>query len=160
MTLEEAQRRDRILRAYFDGKDWDDNDEYKLKREFVLNSRAEMPDFPFVVDDEWEVVPGKTNGGRGDLVFTDGRGAWAVVEVKFIDNGRTGATARTKRKNSRNKVVDQAITYAEALRGRLPSDATVQAYIVTNESDTRLRLVSRTDGQPSAAVDDDADPNS
>ena len=82
--------RDVVLRAFFAGKDWDENPEFKLKRALVLNVPAELSRFSFLVDDEWEVEPGNTNLGRGDLLFTDGEGAFAVVEVKFIDLGRPG----------------------------------------------------------------------
>ena len=134
MDRAEAQRRDGVLRAFFDGKDWDDNDEFKLKRRLVLASAELLPAFPFLVDDEWDVVPGHTNHGRGDLVFTDGEGSYAVVEVKFIDLGRSGHTARVKRTKSRGLVVEQARKYARVVARRESATGIVVAYTFTNES--------------------------
>lgn len=125
--------RDRILRSYFLGKDWDENPEFRLKRELVLKAPDELARFPFLVDDEWEVSPGKTDKGRGDLLFTDGAGGFAVVEVKFIDNDRTGKTARTKRNDSRSKVVEQARRYAAELRDRLTEVVAATPFVYTNE---------------------------
>ena len=127
--------RDRVLRAFFTGKDWDENPEAKLKRQLVLEGHPELARFPFLVDDEWEVYPGATNLGRGDLVFTDGQGAFAVVEVKYIDRERTGRTARAKRNDSRGKVVEQARLYAARLHGRYPELVRmVEPFAFTNES--------------------------
>lgn len=133
MDRTEAENRDRVLHAFFEGKVWDRNDEFLLKRSLVLNRSELLPTFPFVVDDEWDVVPGKTDQGRGDLVFTDGAGCFAVVEVKFIDLGRSGPTARSKRTGSRKKVVEQAMDYAHLLYARHGADAKVEAFSFTNE---------------------------
>lgn len=127
--------RDRVLRAYFAGKDWDENPEAKLKRQLVLDGHPVLARFPYLIDDEWEVCPGATNLGRGDLVFTDGQGAFAVVEVKYIDRERTGRTARAKRNDSRGKVIDQARSYAAMLSCRYPQDVVAaEPYAFTNES--------------------------
>lgn len=128
------QHRDRVLRSYFAGRDWDENPEFKLKRHLVLKGDPALADWPYVIDDEWEVWPGNTDQGRGDLLFSDGAGRFAVVEVKFIDLGRTGATARSKRTDSRGKVADQARVYAQALPTRYPDQvAAVAAFAFTNE---------------------------
>ena len=125
---------DRVLRTYFLGKDWDRNPEFQLKRELVLRGAADLAPFPLLMDDEWEVEPGNTHFGRGDLVFTDGRGAFAVVEVKHIDLGRSGPTVRAKRTESRSKVVAQARVYAAALPHHYPGLVReVTAFVYTNE---------------------------
>ncbi len=133
MDRAEAVQRDQVMRAFFEGKGWDHNDEFKLKRGLVLRSAELIPGYPFIVDDEWDVVPGKTNNGRGDLVFTDGEGGFAVVEVKYIDLDRSGSTARSKRTDSRKKVVEQAMDYARLLYARVGPAARVEAYSFTNE---------------------------
>lgn len=133
-ALLEHTHRDRVLRAFFAGKDWDENPEAQLKRQIVLEGHPDLARFPFLVDDEWEVHPGATNLGRGDLVFTDGQGAFAVVEVKFIDLGRTGPTVRAKRTESRGKVIEQARSYAALLKSRHPDLVNeVVPYTFTNE---------------------------
>lgn len=149
MDMNEAERRDQVLRAFFEGKSWDDNEEFKLKRHLVLNSASMLPGFPLVVDDEWEFVPGQTNHGRGDLVFTDGKGAFAVVEVKFIDLGRTGKTARKKRTDSRGKVVEQALRYANIAVERYAASQPVRAFTYTNEGES-LVDVGTSSNAPSA----------
>ncbi len=134
MELEETRRRDAILRGYFSGRDWDAVGEYGLKRTLVLQRL--LGAYPYVIDDEWEVVPGHTNHGRGDLVFTDGEGRFAVVEVKYIDLEsihRHGPTKRTSNRKKRRKVEDQAREYAAQLIPRLPAGAEVTAFIFTNE---------------------------
>jgi hypothetical protein len=58
MTIRsEVQHRDQVLRAYFQGRDWDENKEYALKRDLVLRSAELLPDFPYLFDDEW-ALPG------------------------------------------------------------------------------------------------------
>lgn len=143
MDRAEAERRDRVLREFFVGKDWDHNDEFILKRSLVLRSGELLPDCPFVIDDEWDVLPGHTNHGRGDLVFTDGEGGFAVVEVKFIDNDRSGRTARVKRTKSRGLVVDQARTYGEIVARRDGATREVIAFTYTNEDPDRVVEVGR-----------------
>lgn len=143
MEPTEFEKRDTVMRAFFAGKDWDNNDEFKLKRSFVLRSRTLLPFHPFLIDDEWDVVPGRTNEGRGDLVFTDNRGSFAVVEVKFINNDRSGRTARSKRTDARGKVREQASRYASLLAAITPNHREVIAYAYTNESPDHLDEVER-----------------
>jgi hypothetical protein len=129
-----------VLRAYFNGRDWDKNSEYALKRKLVLNSHQLLPHHPYVIEDEWEVEASRTDKGRGDLVFTDGAGAFAVVEVKWIDlkgEGRSGSTKRTSNRKKRRTVEAQAITYAnlyaELNLGMPNTTVRVDAFIFTNE---------------------------
>ncbi len=130
-----ASDRDRVIRGYIDGRTWDLNPEFVLIRELVRGGHAGLAGFPLLYDYEWEVHPGRSDGGRGDLVFTDGIGNFAVVEAKYIDTSRTGATVRAKRTESRSKVREQARAYADALRRVLPDEVrTVRAFALTNES--------------------------
>lgn len=132
------QYRDAVLRDYFRKRNWDDNNEFHLKRILVLKSSQLLPQYPYVIDDEWEVQPNRTDEGRGDLVFTDGAGSYAVVEVKWIDleeSDRKGATKRTSNRRKRRKVEEQAIGYADALLGRWNDLHSVEAYIFTNQCD-------------------------
>jgi hypothetical protein len=48
MRRHEAMRRDRILRDLFNGKDWDRNEEFMLKRSLVLRSAELLPGYPFL----------------------------------------------------------------------------------------------------------------
>jgi hypothetical protein len=60
------------------------------------------------------------------------------VEVKFIDTGRSGSTARAKRTDSRKKVMEQARTYADHVRFRYPGVGEVRAFAYTNEQPERV----------------------
>ena len=136
MDEAEAQRRDVVLRAYFEGRDWDDAGEFGLKRNFVSSSLELLPELPYLVDDEWEVSPGHTQAGKGDLVLTDGQGTFAAVEVKLIQGGVFGGSSKNRRgtqRKKRRKVEKQAVTYASVLRRRLPGAVVVRAFIWTNE---------------------------
>lgn len=140
MDNSEIGHRNQIIRAYFNGRDWDKNNEYALKRQLVLSSHQLLPNHPYVVEDEWEVEPGRTDKGRGDLVFTDGTECFAVVEVKWIDLeglGRTGSTKRTSNRKKRRAVEEQAINYAniytDLVLRELNTVKRVEAFVFTNE---------------------------
>ena len=138
----EIEHRDQVLRTYFKGRDWDQNGEYQLKRQLVLNSDGLLPHYPYVIEDEWEVEAGRADKGRGDLVFTDGAGCFAVVEVKWIDldgSQRTGSTKRVSNRKKRRTVEQQAIDYAnnylELLLKKRKAVESVEGYIFTNEEE-------------------------
>lgn len=127
--------RDRVIRAYLSGRTWDSNPEFGLVRELVVGGHPDLTAFPFLYDYEWEVQPGFSNGGCGDLIFADGAGNYAVVEVKFVNLDRTGRTTRVKRTKARSQVREQAQTYAAALQQILGDRAvSVRAFFLTNES--------------------------
>ncbi len=138
MKLRDIKRRDQVLRTYFHGRDWNENSEYGLKRQLIQNSQELLPDYKYVVEDEWEVVSNRPQHGKGDLVFTDGNGCFAVIEVKWIDlidSTRKGTTRRNSNTKKRRKVESQAIEYAEcyANSAGLDADSKVEAFVFTNE---------------------------
>jgi hypothetical protein len=143
MEHEKILHRDKVLDSYFAGRDWDENDEYTLKRKLVLNRDRLLPQYPYVIEDEWDVIDSRTDLGRGDLVFTDGTGCFAVVEVKWIDldsGSRTGSTKRTSNHKKRRKVEEQAIEYANNYRIKLSANElidvkSIEAFYFTNECD-------------------------
>ncbi len=149
MDIKEIEHRNQVLRAYFEGRDWDSNNEYALKRKLVLNSTKLLSKYQYVVEDEWEVEPSRSDKGRGDLVFTDGSGRFAVVEVKWIDiegGGRTGSTKRTSNRKKRRKVEEQAIDYANRWSKRFDINQ-VEAYIFTNEQDCPMMPINPNDAR-------------
>lgn len=134
MHIDEIQHRDQVLRAYFKGRDWDRNDEYILKQKLIRCSAWLIPEYQYVIEDEWEVDAGRADQGCGDLVFTDGLGNFAVVEVKWIDVMSSGSTATNKRTKKRKAVKEQAISYAEIYKEKnLSAVNQVEAYTYTNE---------------------------
>ena len=137
MKLEEIKKRDQVLHCYFDGRDWNTNGEFELKRRLVLKRTQLLPKYPYIIEDEWEVIDGRADLGCGDLVFTDGNGCFAIVEVKYIDS-TPGANARKKRNMKRNQVKEQASNYAKDYQKRLIFDEgnfikSVEAFYFTNE---------------------------
>jgi hypothetical protein len=140
MNRHEIEHRHQVLCAYFEGRNWDKNSEYALKRKLILNNTQLLPDYLYVIEDEWEVEPGRSDKGRGDLVFTNGADCFAVVEVKWIDlkgTGRTGSTKRTSNRKKRRTVEEQAINYANIYArlvfGELETVKQVKAFMFTNE---------------------------
>lgn len=147
MNQNEIEHRNQVLRAYFEGRNWDRNNEYALKRKLILNSHQLLPNYPYVIEDEWEVEPGRTDRGRGDLVFTNGLGYFAIVEVKWIDIeglGRSGSTKRTSNRKKRRAVEEQALTYAKIYRTLLIEKFDglnqIEAYMFTNEHNSPCLL--------------------
>jgi hypothetical protein len=148
MEYERILHRDKVLHCYFAGRDWDENDEYTLKRKLVLNRNILLPQYPYVIEDEWDVIDSRTDLGRGDLVFTDGTGCFAVVEVKWIDlDGllREGKTRRESNRQKRRKVEEQATKYADRYRAKLSADKlivvkSIEAFYFTNEYDKPIRI--------------------
>lgn len=141
MNKTEVKHRDSVLRAYLRGRDWDKNKEYELKRKFVINSVNFIPSYPYLIDDEWEVKPSRAEQGKGDLLFTDGAGRFAIVEVKWIDlegpNGsRTGSTRRVSNRKKKKQVEEQAVRYAQALGRILDSFIEIEGYSYTNAETT------------------------
>jgi hypothetical protein len=141
MNQTEIKHRDSVLRAYFQGRDWDRNNEYFLKRKLVINSITLMPSYPYLIDDEWEVEPSRAEQGKGDLLFTDGAGHFSVVEVKWIDlegpsSSRTGSTRRVSNRKKRRQVEEQADRYALSLGRLLDSFIEIEGYSYTNADTT------------------------
>jgi len=80
------RHRDKTIRSYILSRNWDNNPEFLIAREVVQDLTKKMPElrkFKFVFDYEWEVEPGLSNKGKGDLIFTDGDNNFLIVECKF-----------------------------------------------------------------------------
>ncbi len=125
--------RDRVMRTWFDQRTWDNNEEFKLKRELIQKNLPELAPFPLLIDDEWEVVAGATNNGRGDLLLTDGAGAFAVVEVKWLPELFGGRTSKTSRNKKRKAVRSQALSYVLAVLRNFTDAQTATAFTYTND---------------------------
>ena len=76
----------------------------------------------------------RIGGGVGDILLRakDGSKRLAVVEVKYIDIHSEGRTARTRRRNKRNKVEKQAWRYGKAVKTKYLTYK-VMVCIYTNE---------------------------
>lgn len=81
----DIKHRDKTIRCYIISRNWDKNPEFLLVREVVQNlktRRPELSEFKYIYDYEWEVEPGLSDKGKGDLIFTDGNNNFLVVECK------------------------------------------------------------------------------
>jgi hypothetical protein len=129
-SIDELHRRDKIMRFLFSHRNWISNAEYQLKRSFVQFSSTLLPDYPLLIDDEWEVIANRTDLGRGDLLFCTNDGSHiAVVELK----ANTSSTAESVR--------EQARKYASAYY-ELYEVKGVRAYIARTTSSSLIELQS------------------
>jgi hypothetical protein len=155
MNEQEIRHRDGVLHDYFYGRNWDKNGEYALKRKLVINRGRLLPNYPYVIEEEWEVTDNRTDLGRGDLVFTDGDGSFAVVEVKWIDldgHLKNGKNRRENNRQKRRKVEEQSIEYALAYYNKLVKNNSsilkaIEAFYFTNESNKPTLIRKITDPQ-------------
>ncbi len=82
------KHRDNTIRSYIINRNWDKNPEFLIVKEVINHLAEKMPQFreyKYAYDYEWEVVQGRTDKGKGDLVFTDGLGKFLIVECKKKD---------------------------------------------------------------------------
>lgn len=84
--------------------------------------------------EEWDVVQGHSQYGKGDLLYVDRtRRLLLVVEVKYLDPPGGGETARRRRSLKRTKVREQALYYASIIRQRAAGAWEVHAAVFTND---------------------------
>lgn len=138
MDKHEIEYRNRVLRSYFRDRNWDKNDEYLIKQQFVQSSIILLPEYPYLIEDEWEVETGQSNKGKGDLVFASEYFCFAVVEIKYIDLKSTGHTYSTRRTAKRQAVKNQAVNYAATYARRYLQN--VEAFTFTNEKNLPCSL--------------------
>jgi len=134
------EHRDRVIRTYLEGRTWDEHPEFLLIRTLVLKLPEALQRWPYLVEYEWEVSAGWSQAGKGDLVFGDGEGSFAIVEVKWIDNDTTGSTSRTRRTKKRKAVREQAQKYAVAWWYSHPEAVEVRAFTFTDDHSPQGQL--------------------
>ena len=134
-SLEVIKHKDKIIRNYILGRNWDKNNEFLIAQQIIKGKKIKnyLKKFPYVYDYEWEVVHGHNNYGKGDLVFTDGKGNFLIVECKYIDLSDTGSTARTKRRKKRRYIEEQITRYIDAFKRKNRETKKVSGLGVTNE---------------------------
>lgn len=99
--------------------------EARLEQQILQRPPACLHAFPYLHSREWM----SDDGGKGDLVFTDGHGLFAVVEVKYIN-----LQSHNNRTQKRKKVKEQAQRYGQAFVRRNPGAVVVIAGTHTEES--------------------------
>ena len=110
-------------------------DECDLQKRLIVGVRVaplEILPYKDVYAQEWDVVPGQTQCGKGDLVFKQpGLDKFLVVETKYLTTN-SGHTARASRNRGRQKVIEQAYRYGKLFKQQ-HQRATVDVAICTNE---------------------------
>lgn len=92
--IEDIKHRHITLKHYLENRNWDKSPtgniiEFDLIRDVVKNLHGRKPilkSFVYIYDYEWEAVPGRTDKNKGDLVFTDGKNNFLIVECKLRDS--------------------------------------------------------------------------
>lgn len=97
--------------------------EAQLERKLLDSPPGCLGAFPYLFKREWTPA----DGGKGDLVFTDGQGLFAVVEVKHINM----SISKNSRRRKRNLVRAQAQKYGQAFATEHPDAAVVIAGVYT-----------------------------
>ncbi len=91
---ENINHRHNTLKNYLENRNWDKNPqgnliEFDLVKDVVKNLHERKPvlkNFIYIYDYEWEVIPGRTDKKKGDLIFTDGKNNFLIVECKLKDS--------------------------------------------------------------------------
>ena len=105
------------------------------ERELIEKCSEYFRTLGFDVMNDKEVVPGKSQYGRTDIIAFKEQTIYAI-ECKYIN--RTNATRKRK------KVKDQALIYASILKWKKPHKI-VKAYIFTNEGLQFLQIMTKSE---------------
>jgi hypothetical protein len=109
-----------VRRHIFNHLNSNDSLEAKLILDLTQNPNELVADCPYVVAYQWYPhQPGKTNGGVGDLILSDGYRTFYIVEIKWICQ-LSGKNNREKRRRAKLKVYEQAILYSQYFQQRFP----------------------------------------
>ena len=108
-------------------------DETLLTAFFVRYQKKISPinKYPYIFRYEYEVNPGYSNHGKGDLIFTDGKNNFCIAEIKSltIESGTNQCNKRTKK---RKKVKWQERYYKSCFQRENPT-ANVESCHLTND---------------------------
>lgn len=104
--------------------------ELLLQRQLIRNVNKLFP-YTILYAQEWEVYPGYSHLGKGDLVFKRPHfKEFLVVETKYLTTN-SGKTARNRRRMGRKKVVKQALRYGRDFK-KLHPNVKVEIATYTN----------------------------
>ena len=144
-SMEECRRRNKVLTDYIKGHEWFLSHEFHLLRKLVMtphnikNWKQYYDKYPYIFDHEWECCD-----GRGDLLCTDGKNNFLVVELKSFTNsgngsGKTHKAMRTKKRKHGKK---QTVKFAKAWRKNNPQVKTTVGVFVTEEEAAEVEIPS------------------
>ena len=130
----ECRRRDRIIRSYIQKHDWYVSAEFELVRKLVKNPppkwQSHYSQYCYIFDYEWVI-----DEWKGDLVYTDGRNNFLIVEVKtmYTNGNGNGKTRRKNKQKKRIKGEKQTKLYSSLWRKRNPKVNTIIGVFVTDD---------------------------
>ncbi len=128
--------RDRTFRKIYDIKKPLScvSSEVQLMLYVITNSKEIkiLRNYPYLFAVEYLVQPPYSQFGKGDLIFTNGKNHFLIVELKYLTKN-TGRTAQTSRCKHRRKVEKQALHYGRCFKRRYP-ECTIAALAITNQN--------------------------
>ena len=128
--------RDRSLRNIYNLKTprSDVSSEFQLLLFVITNSKeiAILRNYTYLFAVEYLVQPPYSQFGKGDLIFTNGKNHFLIVELKYLTKN-TGRSAQTSRCKHRRKVEKQTLRYGRCFKRRYP-ECTIAALAITNEN--------------------------
>ena len=135
-SMEECRRRNKVLTDYIKGHEWFLSHEFHLLRKLVMtphkikNWKQYYDKYPYIFDHEWECCD-----GRGDLLCTDGKNNFLVVELKSFTNSGIGSgkTHRTTIRKKRRQGEEQTVRFAKSWYNNNPQVITTVGVFVTEE---------------------------
>ncbi|MHA1124885.1 MAG: hypothetical protein ACTSO7_06555 [Candidatus Heimdallarchaeota archaeon] len=138
MTNKELQKYDKQVRKEIYLRVQRPVDEETVLMSFIVSHQKHIPtlcDFPYLLEFEYEIIPGKSNLGRGDLLFSDGENNFLIVETKYLKKKTTGKTKNknTTRRKQRRKAEKQVIEYSHDLKNKYPQ-AKTNSLIIYDET--------------------------
>jgi hypothetical protein len=102
---------------------------------FVITNSNEitiLKNYPYLFSVEYMVRSPYSQFGKGDLIFTNGKNHFLIVELKYLTKN-SGRTAQTSRRKHRRKVEEQAFRYGCYFKRRHP-ECFIAALAITNEN--------------------------
>jgi len=117
------------------------SDENLLTAFFVRYQKKIPPinKYPYIFRYEYEVNPGYSNHGKGDLIFTDGKNNFCIVEIKFLTE-KSGRNYCVKRTQKRKKVRWQERYYKSCFQKKNPTDKVESCHLTNDLFKHKLEL--------------------
>ena len=101
------KKKDGIIRPYLEFIAASGDEKASVAWAFV-NSTDVLKKWPYICQYEWELIPGRSNEGKGDLVLSNGT-MFLLVETQYLTS-LSGATKCTKRTHKRGEIREACVS--------------------------------------------------
>ncbi|MBN1328581.1 MAG: hypothetical protein JXA54_03820 [Candidatus Heimdallarchaeota archaeon] len=135
MTEKELLKYDKQVRSEVLNRSQRPCDGETVLMAFINKYQQEFPvlaKYPYLLEFEYDVIPGRTDIGHGDLIFADGKNAFLIVETKYLTES-SGKTACATRNRQRGKMEEQSSKYCYYFKITYPK-ADANYLIITSKS--------------------------